>query len=87
MQNDPFAQFKAAQREGWALFVPLEAYTTPAAARLVEFAGVQRNAMLIGQGKRLELWDEVRWNAQCAEWMKSEQVATDLAAELDSLNL
>ena len=43
--------------------------------------------MLIGQGKRLELWDEVRWNAQCAEWMKSEQVATELAAELDSLNL
>ncbi len=41
--------------------------------------------MLIGQGKRLELWDEARWNAQCAEWMKSEQVATDLAAELDSL--
>jgi len=54
---------------------------------LREFAGVQRNAMLIGQGKRLELWDEVRWNAQCAEWMKSEQVATDLAVELDSLKL
>jgi SAM-dependent methyltransferase len=41
MQNDPFAQFKAAQREGWALFVPLEAYTTPASARLVEYARVQ----------------------------------------------
>lgn len=42
MQNDPFAQFKAAQREGWALFVPLEAYTTPAAAKLVDFARAQR---------------------------------------------
>ncbi len=50
MQNDPFAQFKAAQREGWALFVPLEAYTTPAAARLVEFARVQRGEKLLDVG-------------------------------------
>ena len=54
---------------------------------LREFARLGRHGMLIGQGNRFELWDEVRWNAQCAEWMKSEQVATDLAAELDSLNL
>ncbi|MDO8706769.1 MAG: 50S ribosomal protein L11 methyltransferase, partial [Sulfuricaulis sp.] len=47
MQNDPFAQFKAAQREGWALFVPLEAYTTPAAARLVEFAREQPGEKLL----------------------------------------
>ena len=47
MQADPFAQFKAAQREGWALFVPLEAYTTPAAARLVEFAPVQRGRKVL----------------------------------------
>ena len=54
-------------------------------------AGIRRRwsaaAMLIGQGKRLELWDEARWNAQCAEWMKSEQAATELAAELGSLSL
>ena len=50
MQNDPFAQFKAAQREGWALFVPLEAYTTPAAARLVEFAPVQRGRKVLDVG-------------------------------------
>lgn len=50
MQNDPFAQFKAAQREGWALFVPLEAYTTPAAARLVEFARVRRGEKLLDVG-------------------------------------
>ncbi|MBI5462267.1 MAG: class I SAM-dependent methyltransferase [Gammaproteobacteria bacterium] len=50
MQNDPFSQFKAAQREGWALFVPLEAYTTPAAARLVDFARVQRGEKLLDVG-------------------------------------
>jgi SAM-dependent methyltransferase len=33
--------FKAAQKEGWAHFAPLEAFTTPPAARLVRFAGVR----------------------------------------------
>ncbi|MGH8518186.1 MAG: class I SAM-dependent methyltransferase, partial [Panacagrimonas sp.] len=37
---DPFAQLKAAQREGWGLFSPLATFTTPAAAHLVTFAGV-----------------------------------------------
>lgn len=40
MTTDPFATFKAAQREGWALFSPLATFTTPAAASLVSFAGV-----------------------------------------------
>lgn len=40
MTTDPFAQFKAAQREAWALFVPIAATTTPPAASLVEFAGI-----------------------------------------------
>jgi 2-polyprenyl-3-methyl-5-hydroxy-6-metoxy-1,4-benzoquinol methylase len=37
---DPFAQFKAMQRQGWAHFAPLETFTTPPAARLVSFAGI-----------------------------------------------
>lgn len=40
MTTDPYAGFKAAQREGWALFAPLETLTTPPAGLLVEFAGV-----------------------------------------------
>jgi SAM-dependent methyltransferase len=39
--SDPFAQFKAVQREGWASFIPLELMTTPPAALLVKFAGVK----------------------------------------------
>lgn len=38
---DPFASFKAAQKEGWAHFAPYEAHTTPCAARLVARAGVR----------------------------------------------
>lgn len=38
---DTFAEFKAAQRAGWASFGPLATYTTQPAARLVRFAGVK----------------------------------------------
>lgn len=41
MSEDPFSSFKAAQREGWSSFAPIAAFTTPAAARLVAFAGLQ----------------------------------------------
>ena len=38
-------------------------------ANLREFGQLTRDAMLIGQGLRFELWDEARWNAQCDEWL------------------
>ena len=41
MSNDPFAQLKAVQREGWSLFVPLEAVTTATAAELVRHARIR----------------------------------------------
>ena len=37
---DQFAAFKAAQREAWTSFVPVEITTTPPAAQLVKFAQV-----------------------------------------------
>ena len=37
---DTFAQFKEAQKQGWAYFAPLETFTTPAAAQLVRHARV-----------------------------------------------
>ena len=37
---DPFAQYKAAQREAWASFLPVEVITTIPAANLVKFAQV-----------------------------------------------
>jgi SAM-dependent methyltransferase len=44
------AQFKQAQKEGWVSFAPLEAITTPAAARLVRHAGVERGVRLLDVG-------------------------------------
>ena len=50
MSKDPFVAFKAAQREGWSFFAPLELITTPAAAKLVRFAGVQAGQKLLDVG-------------------------------------
>jgi len=38
---DPFAQFKAAQRAGWAHFSPLQTFTAAAAVPLVAHAGIR----------------------------------------------
>jgi len=54
---------------------------------LREFAGLDRRAMLIGQGNRCELWDESRWTERRAYWLKSEAAATELPAQLDTLSL
>ena len=56
-------------------------------AELREFAGLERLAMLIGQGNRFELWDEKRWNERRDFWLASEEAVTDLPSELDSLSL
>jgi MraZ protein len=54
---------------------------------LREFASLSRDAVLIGQGVRFELWDEESWNKRRDEWLACEQTATDLSAELESLTL
>lgn len=51
---------------------------------LRDFASLTRDAMLIGQGVRFELWDEVRWNEMQEEWRASGTSAGDLAAAFES---
>ncbi|HJP04791.1 MAG: cell division/cell wall cluster transcriptional repressor MraZ [Chromatiales bacterium] len=52
---------------------------------LRDIAGLNKQAMLIGQGNKFELWDEGRW----AEWMdkSSGGDGLDLPPELESLPL
>ena len=47
---DGIAQFKEAQKEGWKNFAPLETVTTPAAARLVRFAGISPGMRILDVG-------------------------------------
>src|SRR6202050_771426 len=47
---DPLDSFKAAQKQGWAHFAPLEAITTATAARLVKHAGIRTGQRVLDVG-------------------------------------
>ena len=55
--------------------------------KLREYAGLSRQAMLIGQGSRFELWDEQHWNERRDEWLQAGDEPGDLPAELEQLSL
>jgi MraZ protein len=52
-------------------------------ANLREHAGITRQALLVGQLNRFELWDETLWNEQ----LKLDDGAEDLSPELEALSL
>ncbi|MCC7008829.1 MAG: class I SAM-dependent methyltransferase [Acidobacteria bacterium] len=47
---DPFASFKAIQRQSWACFAPLEVWTTPPAATLVDHARIRAGQRVLDVG-------------------------------------
>ena len=55
---------------------------------LREYAGLQKNVILVGQGKKFEIWDENRWHETRKDWIYN---ALDdngpLPPELESLSL
>ncbi len=53
---------------------------------LRDFASLGREAILIGQGNKFELWDEDSWNQKRDEWLGDDD-ESDLPAELESLSL
>jgi len=53
---------------------------------LRDFAQLERQAMLIGQGNKFELWDEQSWKDKRDSWL-NDDAATDMPAELESLSL
>ena len=53
---------------------------------LREFAKLTKQAMLVGQGNKFELWDEQMWNEKRDLWLRDEEEA-DLPDQLESLSL
>ena len=52
------------------------------------FAALDKRAVLIGQGKKLELWDEDHWNARRETWLSETNLAGEvLPPELAALSL
>lgn len=55
---------------------------------LRDFASLEKRVVLIGQGNKLELWDETRWEESRARWL--EEVAgadAELPGDLEGLSL
>jgi transcriptional regulator MraZ len=54
---------------------------------LREFASLDKQAMLVGQGNKFELWDEQRWSKRREEWLAiPESEYEHLADELKNLS-
>ncbi len=57
-------------------------------AMLRDFAGLTKKAVLIGQGKKLEIWDEDTWAESQEAWVEAVQSGEgDLPAALEDLSL
>ena len=54
---------------------------------LREFASLDRQVWLIGQGNKFELWSEERWSARRDEWLADDDGEAGLPQELESLTL
>lgn len=54
---------------------------------LREFAGIDRAAVMIGQGNKFEIWDEAAWNERRDTWLADGDDDAPLPAELESLSL
>jgi MraZ protein len=58
------------------------------ASELRRFANLDRRVALVGQGNKLELWDEDTWNAKRDQWLGEVDLDTlELPPGLESLSL
>jgi MraZ protein len=55
-------------------------------AQLREFAGLNKQVVLVGQGNKFELWDEPRWNEQNEAWLAENDEDADLPEDLAALD-
>ena len=54
---------------------------------LRDFAGLDKKTVLIGQGNKFELWDEIAWTQRRDEWLAEAAESEDLPGDLESLSL
>lgn len=57
--------------------------------QLRDYAGLSKRAVLVGQGKKIELWDEGHWESRRSLWLQEESKSGDsiLPEELKSISL
>lgn len=55
---------------------------------LREYAGLQKSIILVGQGKKFEIWDDSIWNEARKAWLEEGLDSSDeLPVDLESLSL
>ncbi|MGR3913094.1 MAG: division/cell wall cluster transcriptional repressor MraZ [Gammaproteobacteria bacterium] len=54
---------------------------------LKEFARIDKEVFLLGQGNKFELWNEKLWKAQREQWLAEEADMGNLSAEMGQLTL
>jgi len=54
--------------------------------KLRQRVNLDKQVVMIGQGKKFELWDEATWDTSCDKWL-DEPVGEEMPAELASLAL
>jgi MraZ protein len=54
---------------------------------LRQFASLDRDAVLVGQGVKFELWDQTRWSERCDAWPTTDGSSGELPADFDNLSL
>ena len=73
---------------GYATEVELDGHGRVLLPReLREYAGLDKQAILIGQGNRFELWDEAHWNERRDAWLQAGEEPGELPVELGQLSL
>lgn len=54
---------------------------------LREYAGLDRKAVLVGQGNKMELWDEDTWIAERDSWLQTARAGDAIPDEMLQLSL
>ncbi len=72
---------------GYATEVEMDASGRILVSReLREFASLEKNVMLVGQGNKFELWDEATWNDKCDEWLDDDDDDGELPEGLENIS-
>ena len=55
---------------------------------LREYADIKKNIMLVGQGKKFEIWDDEHWQVKRSQWLEEGSLnEDDLPDEMKTLSL
>jgi MraZ protein len=54
---------------------------------LIDFAGLDKRLMLIGQGNKFEIWDEALWHSKTDQWAEQSADSGPISEQLANLSL